>query len=771
MFKVSSGNPFISFKQVKQHLSLALCFSLLGSSVLIPDQAQAQEYYPALTGDVSIRVAPSQLNKTLPIPGANRRVTMSFHGVSIADALRALGRQGGFNVLVDGSVQGDLSVDLNNVTIQDALETFRKSGKLAYSLQGGCLAVATADSTKGQSFNKATVRIFPLKHANSVVMASFFNQSIFADKNPNTGGAAGGGAAGGAGGGSGTSTTASPGQIVTADPNSNSLIVVGTPSDISTVEKHLPSLDMPREMRTWRLSHANVLDVASIIASSLFNEGQPSLLFTSGSSSSGSGGSGSTPGGMPSSLRVASENLSEGNGSTSFNSGSSGGGSGGGGGGGGSGSTGSGASTGTVMSNSVTLRAKLKMQQNVQISPKNAIIIPDTRLNALTLLGTAEQIQAVEDFLPTLDRKAPQVLLETSLVEVSELGRRELGFNQGSSSGIFSSGINNVSSGSGAALVNTPQTGSIGIPTSTQTPLQNIFSLSTNPLRRANHFFYQLNALASKNKAKMLANPSTISTSDTETMISIVDEIIKSVTTTQASFGGTPTVTDNIGEAGIILNILPRVGADGTINLRVRPIVSSVSGTQRDRFNNVITLVSKREALTQNAVIRDGETFVIGGLIQDTNSKAVSSSPLLSNLPIVGALARNSVGNKSRSELLILITPHIIVDETAPPLQTSSARYVPSSSAVANSMSNGGMVPVSLTPANQSPQINALPSVIRTPVLYSSQARRSSVEEMPSLRNGNTNGVPVSSRTSSSSGSTPGNVSDDDVRSLMNKFR
>ena len=758
-----------SIKQVKQHLSLALCFSLLGSTALTQVQVQAQEY-PALTGDVSIRVAPSQLNQTFPIPGANRRVTMSFHGVSIADALRALGRQGGFNVLVDGSVQGDLSVDLNNVTIQDALETFRKSGKLAYSLQGGCLAVAVADSTKGQAFNKATVRIFPLKHANSVVLASFFNQSIFADKNPNTGGAAGGsgGMSGGSGGGaSGGSTTASPGQIVTADPNTNSLIVVGTPSDISTVEKHLPSLDLPREMRTWRLSHANVLDVASIIASSLFNEGQPSLLFTSGSSSSGSsGGSGNTPGGMPSSLRVASENLSEGNGATSFNSGGSSSG-----GGGGSGSTGSGASTGTVMSNQVTLRAKLKMQQNVQVSPKNAILIPDTRLNSLTLLGTAEQIQAVEDFLPTLDRKMPQVLLETSLVEISELGRRELGFNQGSSSGIFGSGINNVASTAGAALVNTPQTGAIGIPTSTQNPLENIFTLSTNPLKRANHFFYQLNALASKNKAKMLANPSTISTSDTETMVSIVDEIIKSVTVTQASFGGTPTVTDNIGEAGIILNILPRVGADGTINLRVRPVVSTVSGTQTDRFGNIITLVSKREALTQNAVIHDGETFVMGGLIQDTNKKLVTSSPLLSSLPILGALARNSVGSKSRSELLILITPHIIADETVPPLQTSSARFVPSSSAVANSMSNGGMIPVSLTPANKAPQINVLPPVIKTPVLYSSQSRRSPVEEMPGLRSGNTNGVPLSSRSSGSSDSTPGNVSDDDVRSLMNKFR
>jgi type II secretory pathway component GspD/PulD (secretin) len=756
MFKVSGTG----LKRIQQNVSMALCLSLLGVTSL---PAFAQEA-PALTGDISMRVAPSPLNQTLPVPGANKRVTMNFHGVSYADAIRALARQGGFNVLVDSSVQGDLSLDLNNVTIQDALETFRKSGKLAYSLQGRCLSVASSDSAKGQSFNKASIKIFPLKNANSVVLASFFNQSVFVDKNP-ANSSAGGGMGGGSGAGGGT--TSSPGQIVTADPNTNSLIVVGTPSDIQTVEQHLPALDVPREMRTWRLSHANVLDVASIIASSLFNEGQPSMLFTSGSSSgSSTGGNSNTPGGLASSLRVASENLTEGNGATSFNSGSSGGS------GGGGSSSGAGATTGTVMNNSITLRAKLKMQQNIQISPKNAILIPDTRLNSLTLLGTAQQIQAVEDFLPTLDRKVPQILLETSLVEVTDAGRRELGFNQGTSGGIFSSGVNNVPSTSGAALVNTPGTRSVGIPTSTQTPLESIFSLSSNPLHRSNHFFYQLNALASKNKAKMLANPSTISTSDTETMVSIVDEIIKSVTVTQASFGGTPTVTDNIGEAGIILNILPRVGPDGTINLRVRPVVSSVSGTQTDRFGNIITLVSKREALTQNAVIHDGETFVMGGLIQDTNKKTVTSTPLLSSLPILGALARNSIGNKVRTELLIMITPHIISDETAPPIQTSSARFVPSNTAAANAMSSGGIIPVSLTPANQLPSQNVLPPTLKPTVLYSSQARRNGVEESPTLRqSANNTSLPLSTRTERRTETPSGNVSDDEIRSLMNKFK
>jgi type II secretory pathway component GspD/PulD (secretin) len=761
--------------KARRSLSLALCIGLLGSLIGPAALAQQIQEVPHLTGDVSVRVAPNHLNETFPIPGASRRVTMSFHGVSIADALRALGRQGGFNVLVDSSVQGDLSVDLKNVRIQDALETFRNSGKLAYSVQGGNLVAAAADSPRGQSFNKATTRIFPLKNANAVVLANFFNQSIFADRNP-TGGSSGGGGglgalSGGSGGGSGTGNTATPGLTVTPDPQTNSLIVVGTPSDINTVDKHLKDLDLPREMRTWRLSHANVLDVATIISSSLFNEGQPSLLFSSGSSSSSSGG-GQTPGGLPSTLRVTSENLSDGNGSNQLSQGSSGGG---GGSSGGSSSGGSsGGTTGSVMSSNITLRAKIKQSQTVQVSPKNAILIPDTRLNTLTLLGTAEQIAAVEAFLPTLDRKVPQVLLETSLIEISDTGRRELGFSQGATSGTFSSGANNLPIASSGALVNTPYTNAIGVPNSVQSPLESVFGFSSNPATRRNNFVYQLNALVSKNKAKLLANPSAISTSDTETMISIVDEIIKSVTVTVPNLGGSTTATDNIGEAGIILNILPRVGADGTINLRVRPIVSTVSNTQLDRFGNLITLVSKREALAQNSILHDGETFVLGGLIQDTNNKAVTSSPLLSSLPILGALARNSISRKGRTELVLLVTPHIIADEKAPPIQTSSARHVPDNTSMASgAMSNGGIIPVSLTPLNQPVPMNALPPLMGTQVMYSSQQlQRSSAVDAPLGLRGEASPLPGREPVSQANpASASGGASNEDIRAIMNKFR
>jgi hypothetical protein len=96
------------------------------------DLALAAPSSEVLTGDVRVTVSPANIRGTIPITGAQRRVTMSFRGVAVQDALRALARKGGFNVLIDESVEGTVSVDLNNVTIHDALETLKTYGNLAY---------------------------------------------------------------------------------------------------------------------------------------------------------------------------------------------------------------------------------------------------------------------------------------------------------------------------------------------------------------------------------------------------------------------------------------------------------------------------------------------------------------------------------------------------------------------------------------------------------------------------------------------------------------
>lgn len=707
----------------------------LGASLLFGHGFAASSDF--LTADVRVTVTPADLKETIPIPGASRKVNMVFHGVSIRDALRALAKQGGFNVLIDESVQGAISATLNDVTIQDALETLKNYGKLAYSVQGNNLMVADAESDKGKSFQRSMTRMIPLKHANAKMMAELLNQTIFADRIQ-----------------SGNTSGTAQSRPVTADYHTNSLIAVGSPTDIKTVMEHVEALDQPRQMRTWRLSQANALDVATILSSSLFNEGRPALIVsgaagggttTAAGATTGTGVGGQIPA-LPSTLRITAENIEEGTGASQASQS------------GGNSSSGSGSTgTQTAIINNMTLRDRKKESQSVQISPTGAILIPDTRLNTLTLMGTAEQIAIAETLIPTLDRKVPQVVLEASLIEISEGGLKELGYNAGFSGRIMSGGSNN--SPTASRQTNKAASNLIGLPTSSSNPFETLLQITSNPATRSKDFVFQLNALVSKNKAKILANPTVVTASDNEAIISIVDEIIKSITITTGSVAATPTFTHNIGEAGIVLNLLPKVGPDGSISLRVRPIVSTVAGTKEDRFGNLITLLSKREILTQNTVLKDGETFVLGGLIHNTNTQTVYSNPLLSKLPIVGALARNSSNNKERTELVILITPHIINDDA----QISRTPGNPKSAFQATSIGHPvsqGFVPVSIP-------TNALPPMEEVRVL---DAGSSGAPNTRTYQN-----KPMEpARASQHSVAYPGrtdDISDETIRRIINRFK
>jgi type II secretory pathway component GspD/PulD (secretin) len=452
------------------------------------------------------------------------------------------------------------------------------------------------------------------------------------------------------------------------------------------VEEHLAALDQPRMMKTWRLSQANVLDVATSLASSLFNEGQPGLMLSAGGSGA-SPSSGSGP--QPSSMRVIAESISEGQGTSQSSQ-----------------ASGSSGQSGVV--NNLTLRTRVQATQTIQVTPNGPLLIPDTRLNTLTLLGTAEQISMAESMISILDRKVPQLVLEAALIEIREDAANQFGFASGSSSGNFSTGSNNIGSSFTNAIGRL--SGNAG---------DNIMRFSTNPTSMHRGVYYQLNALINKNKAKMLANPTIITSSDNEAVISIVDEVIRSVTVTQGSFGGASSKTFNIGDAGIVLNILPKIGANKTISMRVRPIVTTLASTKTDLNGNVVTLLSKREALAQNVQVKDGETFVLAGLIHNTNTEAVLSNPLFASLPILGALARNTTSSKHRSEFVILITPHIVNDESD--LASNSLKLPggiqPANYSGANTSGNG-MVPVSFT-TNSDAAANALPPMAPVEVFNS----------------------------------------------------
>ncbi len=174
-----------------------------------------------------------------------------------------------------------------------------------------------------------------------------------------------------------------------------------------------------------------------------------------------------------------------------------------------------------------------------------------------------------------------------------------------------------------------------------------------------------LNLLLQTNKAKIVANPSILVGDNTEAMIVIADEVLHKVT----SVATITSVTTNVEltKAGVFLDVLPKVTEDGFVILRLRPQVSAplggptTFGTPPNQ--TTVTLLSIRDIMNQEVRVKDGQTLVLGGLFREDEAAQLSKVPYLAELPVMGALFRNSLKGRNRSELMLLITPKVVEEE------------------------------------------------------------------------------------------------------------
>lgn len=633
---------------MKKVLVPFLVLMLAGMATCPPGLAQAN-YQDASLDETT------PLDNVLSLPNGSRKVSVSVTNENIRTVLHDLTQQGGFNLLMDESVAGNVTVELNNVTLNQAVQSVAALGDLLVVKQSGGIYLAISrQAAQDKGIARQLSKVIKIYYSNANRIAGVLNQSIFATANT-SGGGAGGSAAGGAAGG----TTM---QKAKADPRTNSIIIVGTAREIELAESAVARLDVPRQSKTFYLSHSNALDIATMLASSIFNDGLGSVRL--GASTTGSGG-GSTV--TPSSMRVERQDIQEGTGINNFGS-----------------SSGSQATAG--LSSAVTLRGAVKATDSLSVSPEGTLIIPDTRQNSITIMGTAEQIAMAESLIPTLDAQLPQVAIEASLIEITDTGVKELSTRLGLADGQLQGGFNNTAVSSVGQTSTRLPTGLIGMPTVDATDTNNFgrsgIVFTTNPVLRNTDYMAQIRTLVTDNKAKILANPTIVATHDTESIISIVDEIVRRVTT-QIDPSGFSTQTVEIGEAGIVMDILPKVGEDGTVSMRLRPSVTSVLSQSRDSQGNLITLLSKRDMLTQNVRIKNGETLVIGGLIQQRDTMRNDKLPGVADLPIVGAMFRASQRSSKRSEIVLLITPHIVNNTKLTPVNTSTATGAPMQTSLA----------------------------------------------------------------------------------------
>ncbi|MBN1521765.1 MAG: hypothetical protein JW928_04460 [Candidatus Aureabacteria bacterium] len=171
-----------------------------------------------------------------------------------------------------------------------------------------------------------------------------------------------------------------------------------------------------------------------------------------------------------------------------------------------------------------------------------------------------------------------------------------------------------------------------------------------------------LNALQANGNVEMVSNPTILTLHNHEASILVGERypIIQAETSLE---GGTNTIEslDHYEPIGVHLQVVPQVMDNGYINMIIRPAVTSLGSEVKGTYIS-INRISTREANTQ-AIVRSGETVVIGGLISDRLTKNVSKLPLLGDIPILGWMFKNKRDAVQKINLMVFVTPTVVENE------------------------------------------------------------------------------------------------------------
>lgn len=284
----------------------------------------------------------------------------------------------------------------------------------------------------------------------------------------------------------------------------------------------------------------------------------------------------------------------------------------------------------------------------------------DTAGNRILILASPKVISDVHDIVKSIDKPAPQILLEAKLIEVATDDLDQMGIDWERLSHLTTilaesplvKDANGVTDGSSRAPTQTDFGGQLpdldALPE--QYPFEkiegfdNVFQFS----RQLNAFDVTLDFLVKRNKAKILAHAQLTTLNNREATILIGETVRFAVSSRENAI----VVTDSVG---IKLHITPTINTNGYITVRVNPEVSSII----ELVNGLYPRKKIRTAST-TVLVKDGQQVFIGGLLSIDDSNIEFKMPVLSNIPLLGKLFTHTYQSTKKTDLLIEVTPRIV---------------------------------------------------------------------------------------------------------------
>ena len=282
-----------------------------------------------------------------------------------------------------------------------------------------------------------------------------------------------------------------------------------------------------------------------------------------------------------------------------------------------------------------------------QANPETLRIIPNEQNNALLIYATAPEHEMVAAMLRKLDILPRQVRIDATIAEVTLNDQLQYGTQFFFRAG----GINGILSFANAQNTNPQQAG-----LASQFPG---FFLGGRGLGGAP---FALNALQSVTTVNVLSSPQLMVLDNQQARLQVGNLVPYLAQTSQSTIApGAPVINSiNYQQTGVIMQIRPRINAGGLVTLDISQEVSDVNPDSQ--IPGIISPTFLERNVSSRVVVQDGQTIGLAGLIRDSSSRGNEGLPWLKDIPVLGLLAGKQDNSRGRTELLILITPHVIED-------------------------------------------------------------------------------------------------------------
>ncbi|MFZ0317927.1 MAG: cohesin domain-containing protein [Candidatus Sulfotelmatobacter sp.] len=335
------------------------------------------------------------------------------------------------------------------------------------------------------------------------------------------------------------------------------------------------------------------------------------------------------------------------------------------------------------------IRAVLDVQRVQQLLSQNALVVR----------GTPDQIALAEKLVEDLDKARPEVIIDIAVLQVSKDKSRTLGLSPPTSATVtLQSNVNTTTPTTTTGTTTTSTTGSTGLELNTLGNLNATDFQVTIP--SAN-----LSAVMGDTDTKMLQNPQVRALDNQKATLKIGERVPVATGSFQPGIGGVginPLVNTQFQylDVGVNIDVTPHVHADREVTLKITMEISSVVG--QSSIGGISQPIIGQKKIEHEIRLKDGESSLIGGILDDSQTKSLAGIPGLAQIPILGYLFGQKTQDHSQDETVFAITPHIIRGTTLSELN-QRAIDIGTANAIELRHLSRPAAPAGQTPSNSAP--------------------------------------------------------------------